>query len=84
MCEATTKSIKFKNYEEVEKYAESNDKIILIYNDLILDVTSFSTHHPGGSILLRNNNLKDIKSQMEFHHPLTLTMANTMSIGYFR
>jgi cytochrome b involved in lipid metabolism len=50
----------------------------------VLDVTSFSSHHPGGGVLLRNKHLQDIKEEMKFHHPLTLVMANTMAIGSFR
>ena len=35
-------------------------------------------------MLLRNNQLKEVSEQMKFHHPLTLTMANTMVIGSFK
>jgi 4-hydroxysphinganine ceramide fatty acyl 2-hydroxylase len=47
-------------------------------------VTTFATHHPGGGVLLRNFNLKNVDEQMKFHHPLTLMMANSMVIGTFK
>ncbi len=53
-------------------------------NDKILDVTTFASHHPGGSVFLRNNQLKNIAEDMKFHQPLTITMANTMAIGSFK
>lgn len=56
----------------------------MILDDYILDVTTFSDHHPGGGILLRNNSSKSINEQMKFHHPLTLIMANSMVIGSFK
>ena len=54
----------------------SNNKTLLLYDDYILDVTSFNPHHPGGGLLLRNNNLTDISEQMKFHHPLTVKYGN--------
>lgn len=51
---------------------------------MMLDVTTFHAHHPGGGVLLRNSHLKDIEEELKFHHPLTVTMADTMAIGSFK
>ncbi len=50
----------------------------------MLDVTSFAPHHPGGSGLIKRYQNKDISKQMDGHFPLSLVMANTMSIGSIR
>lgn len=77
-------NLKFKSMEEVKIYAEANDRVLLVHNDLILDVTTFHAHHPGGGILLRNHQNKDIKQQLDYHQPLTITFADTMAIGSFK
>jgi cytochrome b involved in lipid metabolism len=68
----------------VEQYADSTNKNLLILDDYILDVTSFAPHHPGGALLVRQSNLKNVEEEMKFHHPLTLHMATTMAIGSFK
>lgn len=77
-------NLAFESVEQVRSYAEREEKVLLILDDYVLDVTSFNSHHPGGGVLLRNKQLQDIKEEMKFHHPLTLIMANTMAIGSFR
>jgi cytochrome b involved in lipid metabolism len=44
----------------VEAYSQKTEKTLLVLDDYILDVTSFSSHHPGGGVMLRNNNLKNV------------------------
>jgi cytochrome b involved in lipid metabolism len=68
----------------VKSYAEKTNKILLVQDDYVLDVTTFAPHHPGGSSFLKNSNLKNIGEEMKFHHPLTLTLANSMTIGSFK
>ena len=60
MSEGNSINIKFENYEEVKSYADSTKKTLLILEDYVLDVTSFAVHHPGGAMLLRNNQLKEV------------------------
>lgn len=77
-------NIRFNNLDEVKDYAQAQDSVLVVYKDYVLDVTTFAKHHPGGAVLLKNNNAKDIEEEMKFHEPLTLTMANTMAIGSFK
>lgn len=70
--------------EEVNAYAEAHEKVLLIHGDYVLDVTTFHHHHPGGGVLLRNKNLQNVDEELKFHHPLTLTMADSMVIGSFK
>jgi cytochrome b involved in lipid metabolism len=44
----------------VKQYAEKQDSVLVVYNDYVLDVTTFAQHHPGGAVLLKNNNGKNI------------------------
>ncbi len=55
-----------------------------MYDDYVLDVTTFAHHHPGGAGLIINYKSKNIKDQMDYHHPLSLRMADTMIIGGFK
>lgn len=77
-------NIKFKNYEEVEDYSKKTGKTLVVFDDYVLDVSTFQSHHPGGGVLLQNKNLKNVDEEMKFHHPLTLIMANSMVIGSFK
>ena len=76
--------IKFNSLQEVRDYAKRSDRDLLLLDDTLLDVTTFAPHHPGGSLLLRSRRGQDIAEVMQWHHPLTLTMASTMAVGSFR
>jgi hypothetical protein len=77
-------ALKFKNLEEVRAYSEEMEKTLVILDDYVLDVSTFQCHHPGGAVLLRNKNLQAVDQEMAFHHPLSLTMANSMVVGSFK
>ena len=77
-------NIKFKNLEEITTYANSHRKTLVIFDDYVLDVSTFQCHHPGGGLLLKNKNLKSVDEEMKFHHPLSLVMANSMVIGSYK
>ena len=59
-----TNTLKFKTLEEVKSYAEQEGKVLVLHDHKILDCTSFLSHHPGGGLLIKNHELKDIKEQM--------------------
>lgn len=50
----------FKNNQEIQDYAAENNKILLVYDDYVLDATTFAHHHPGGAGLILNYQSKDI------------------------
>ncbi len=74
----------FKNQKEIEDYAAENNKILLVYDDYVLDATTFAHHHPGGAGLILNYQSKDITQQMKGHHPLSLRMADSIVVGSFK
>jgi len=37
-----------------------NNKILVVQDDYVLDVTTFAPHHPGGSSFLSFKNFKNI------------------------
>lgn len=39
--------MKFESIEEVERFAEKNNKVLVLNGDEVLDVTTFAKHHPG-------------------------------------
>jgi cytochrome b involved in lipid metabolism len=39
--------MKFESVEAVQKYANNTNKVLVINNDEVLDVTTFAKHHPG-------------------------------------
>lgn len=47
-------NIKFENQQQVSDYAAKNNKVLVVFNDRVLDATSFAQHHPGGAGLIRN------------------------------
>ena len=53
----------------------------MVFDDYVLDATTFASHHPGGDGLILNYRSKDITEEMKGHFPLSLKMANTMVIG---
>ena len=55
----------------------------MVYNDYVLDATTFAHHHPGGAGLILNYQTKDVTQQMQAHQPLTLRMANSLIVGTF-
>lgn len=76
--------ISFKNEEEVIDYATEHNKVLVVFDDYILDATTFSKHHPGGAGLILNNKSKDITDHMKGHHPLTLRMADSLIVGSYK
>lgn len=73
--------IQFKNTEQVQSYARTHQRTLLILDHAVLDVTTFAPHHPGGQALLHTHNLERVDEQLQFHHPLTLRLADSMAIG---
>lgn len=55
-------NLKFKSEQEVQEYAAKENRLLLIYDDYVLDATSFAQHHPGGAGLIFNYRSKDIKT----------------------
>jgi cytochrome b involved in lipid metabolism len=55
-----TSDIKFESLSQVEEYALKNKKILLVYDDYVLDATSFACHHPGGPGLIKNFQTKNV------------------------
>ena len=54
------KNLKFKNIKEVEDYAAQSNRVLVLYDDYVLDATTFAQHHPGGAGLILNYSSKDI------------------------
>ncbi len=54
------KNIQFKNQAEIEEYAKKNQKVLVVFDNYVLDATTFAAHHPGGSGLILNYRSKDI------------------------
>ena len=54
------KNIQFKSQEELQNYAEENNKVLVVFDTYVLDATTFATHHPGGAGLILNYKSKDI------------------------
>lgn len=67
----------------MSEYANKNNSVLVVYDDYVLDVTSFANHHPGGSGLILHYKNTDITSKMGEHHSLSLVMADSMVIGTF-
>lgn len=65
----------------MENYAHLNNRLLVVYDTHVLDVTTFATHHPGGASLITNLNNKDITKDMDGHFPLSLQLADTLAIG---
>lgn len=57
---------------------------MLVYDDYVLDATSFASHHPGGPGLIKNFQTKDVTKEINAHQPLSLRLANSMAIGSFK
>lgn len=53
-------NVQFKTNQDIYDYAVKNNKVLVIYNDYVLDVTTFAQHHPGGAGLILNYKNKDI------------------------
>lgn len=51
---------KFASLQELQSYAKSSDRDLLLLEDRVLDVTTFAPHHPGGAVLLRNHKGQEI------------------------
>ena len=51
------KLIIFEDVDEMEKYSEENNKILVVYKANVLDLTNYSSNHPG-KILTQNNYLR--------------------------
>lgn len=59
--------MKFESVEQVSKFAADNNKVLVINDGDVLDVTTFAKHHPGmdeydvgGAGLILNYKNKDI------------------------
>lgn len=65
----------------MERYAQDNSKLLVVYDTYVLDVTSFVEHHPGGASLISNLSSKDITKDMAGHFPLSYQLADSMAIG---
>jgi cytochrome b involved in lipid metabolism len=46
--------MKFESISEVENFAKTNKKVLVIKEHQVLDVTTFASHHPGGAGLILN------------------------------
>lgn len=79
-----TATRKFTSMQELRDFAKNSERDLLVLEDRVIDVTTFAPHHPGGAVLLRNFKGEDVSEQMQFHHPLTLELANSMTVGSFR
>lgn len=78
------KNLTFKNMGEIEEYAAKSNRVLVVFEDYVLDATTFAQHHPGGAGLILNYRSKDISEEMRSHYPLSLVMANTMVVGKFK
>lgn len=78
------KNLTFKNFNEIEEYAAKTNRVLVVFDDYVLDATTFAQHHPGGAGLILNYRSKDITEEMKTHFPLSLIMANTMVVGKFK
>lgn len=82
--------MKFESVEAVQKYASDTNKVLVINNDEVLDVTTFAKHHPGtfwrkrgGAGLVLSYQNKDLSHELKSHHILTYRMADSLVIGSF-
>ena len=73
----------FDSLEQVKSYANDHNRILVVFDDYVLDSTTFAKHHPGGAGLIMNYQSKNITNEMKLHFPLSLTMANSMVVGTF-
>lgn len=73
----------FDSLEQVKSYANDHNRILVVFDDYVLDATTFAKHHPGGAGLIMNYQSKNITNEMKVHFPLSLTMANSMVVGTF-
>ena len=65
----------------MSEYAKENKKTLLICDNEVLDATTFLDHHPGGPGLVGGYAGKDITQEMDEHHPLSRSVAQSMAIG---
>ena len=54
------KNLTFKNLSEIEEYAAKSNRVLVVFEDYVLDATTFAQHHPGGAGLILNYRSKDI------------------------
>lgn len=54
------KNLTFKNFSEIEEYAAKTNRVLVVFDDYVLDATTFAQHHPGGAGLILNYRSKDI------------------------
>ena len=61
--------ITFTNYEEIEKLAEREERILLTIHDKVYDLTTYTTH-PGGFKIIKASKAKDVSKAFDkFHWP---------------
>ena len=64
------KLIEYEDILAVQKEAEEKNKLLLIHNDFVYDVTQFLYSHPGGAKALIDYKGKSIDGIFEkFHYP---------------
>ena len=44
----------------MEDYASKNERLLVVYDTYVLDVTTFVKHHPGGASLITNHSNRNI------------------------
>lgn len=50
----------FQSFDEIEEFANAKNRMLVVYDSYVLDVTEFATHHPGGAHLISRFSSKDL------------------------
>lgn len=74
----------FTHYSKVEEEAIATKRVLIIYQDVVYDVTGFLDRHPGGKQILMMANSKIVDKLFDrYHYPLgsARTQMKKMKIG---
>jgi len=80
----------FQDEDEYLKFCEENeDRVILVYQEDVLDVTDFLDEHPGGADILEDYNNQDItevfhSTVRHVHSHRAIRLLSRYKIGYFK
>ncbi len=70
--------------EEVAAMSREQNRDLMTLDGFVIDPTTFAPHHPGGKDILAKHASKDVTAEMQSHHPRSLQLAQSMTIGSFK
>ena len=76
------KTMKFKNEQEVKDLCKTQNRQLMVYNNIVLDVSKFE--HPGPQDLIVDNIGKDITKLFDDqeHSIAALDLVENLKIGF--